>query len=355
MMAANRCAGARMPVRSIFDGPAASLFQPPWNGLCVAWVLLCLWSASSTTAAQGLNLGAASEERPIAISATSGIEWQQDAQVYIARGNAVAKRGTTEVYADTLTAHYRPSKTAGGETEIYRLNADGHVTIKGETQTVVGDQAVWDVDQQMGIVTGKALKLTTPTDVVTARDSLEWYDQKQVAVARGDAVEVRENVKRVRADVLTAHMTKDKAKPAQTKPGVRPAKLASSTPTTQPGATQGVADASDESSRISRIDAQGNVIVSTATDIGRGDYGVYNADTGLVTLLGNVTITRGDNAIRGQYAVVDLNNNVSRMLPAAGKPGSPASRVEGLFVRQDQSGAPGGHSPNATPGSGQKP
>ena len=107
-----------------------------------------------------MNLGAASEDRPIAISATSGIEWQQDAQVYIARGNATAKRGTTEVYADTLTAHYRPSKAAGGETEIYRLNADGHVTIKGETQTVVGDQAVWDVDQQMGFVSaGFALSL----------------------------------------------------------------------------------------------------------------------------------------------------------------------------------------------------
>ncbi|MBV8132415.1 MAG: hypothetical protein JO282_07900 [Alphaproteobacteria bacterium] len=352
-MAADRC--ARMLTRSIFDGPPTSPFQPRWNGTCPALVLLYLSFAGAPAAAQGLNLGAASEDRPIAISATSGIEWQQDAQVYIARGNAVAKRGTTEVYADTLTAHYRPSKAASGETEIYRLNADGHVTIKGETQTVVGDQAVWDVDQQIGIVTGKALKLTTPTDVVTARDSLEWYDQKQVAVARGDAVEVRDNVKRVRADVLTAHMTKDKAKSAETKPGVRPAKSVSSTPTTKSGATAGAPGGSDESSRISRIDAQGNVIVSTPTDIGRGDYGVYNADTGLATLLGNVTLTRGDNAIRGQYAVVDLNNNVSRMLPTVGKPGAPASRVEGLFVRQDQSGAPSGLSPNGIPGTGQKP
>ena len=354
-MPANHFADGRILARPIFGGPPTFPFQPRWSGICFAWLLLCLWSAGPPTAAQGLNLGAASEDRPIAISATSGIEWQQDAQVYIARGNATAKRGTTEVDADKLTARYRPSKAAGGETEIYRLNADGHVTIKSETQTVVGDQAVWDVDQQMGIVTGKALKLTTTTDVVTARDSLEWYDQKQVAVARGDAVAVRENAKRVRADVLTAHMTKDKAKPAETKPGIRTAKPAPSTPTTKPGATAGLPGGGDESSRISRIDAQGNVIVSTATDIGRGDYGVYNADTGLVTLLGNVTVTRGDNAIRGQYAVVDLNNNVSRMMPTVGKPGSPASRVEGLFVRQDQSGVPGGHSPTATPGSGQKP
>src|SRR6201998_558441 len=335
-MTDNHPVDSRLLVRRIFG----CLLGPPlltrWNGIWLPSLLLYLWCTWPPAAAQGLNLGGASDDRPIAISATSGIEWQQDAQVYIARGNATAKRGTTEVDADTLTAHYRPSKAAGSDTEIYRLNADGRVTIKGETQTVVGDQAVWDVDQQMGIVTGKALKLTTPTDVVTARDSLEWYDQKQVAVARGDAVAVRENVKRVRADVLTAHMTKDKARPAETKPGARLAKPAPSNPTAKPGGAAGLAGAGEESSRISRIDAQGNVLVSTATDIGRGDYGVYNADTGLVTLLGNVTITRGDNAIRGQYAVVHMNNNVSRMMPTAGKPGSPGSRVEGVFIRQDR-------------------
>jgi lipopolysaccharide export system protein LptA len=316
-------------------------------GLCVEVVLVCLCSGTFPLAAQGLGLGAVSEDRPIAISATSGIEWQQDARVYIARGSAVAKRGTTEVSADTLTAHYRPSNGAGGDTEIYRLNADGHVTIKGETQTVVGDQAVWDVDQQMGIVTGKTMKLTTTTDLVTARDSLEWYDQKQLAVARGDAVAIKENVKRIRADVLTAHMTKNKSSPAATALGAPQAKSAAA----KPGAGAGPGSANDESSRISRVDALGNVLVSTATDIARGDYGVYNADSGIVTLLGNVTITRGDNAIRGQYAVVDLNNNVSRMMPAVGKPGSPGPRVEGLFIRQDQSAAPAGHGPNGPAGS----
>src|SRR5215831_17008656 len=185
---------------------------------CVACAVVSFGSAD--TSAQGLSLGNVSEARPIEISADGGIEWHQDAQVYIARGNAMAKRGTTEVHADALTAHYRPNKGSGGETEIYRLNADGHVTIKGERQTVVGDHAVYDVDQQIGVVTGKDLKMTTATDMVTARDSLEWYDQKQIAVARGDAVAVRE-VKRIRADVLTAHMTKEKTSP----PAGRPEKV----------------------------------------------------------------------------------------------------------------------------------
>ena len=306
--------------------------------------LVCCVSSVPLSAAQGLSLGGVSEDRPVEVSADSGIEWQQDAQLYIARGNAIAKRGTTEVHADTLTAHYRPSKGAGGETEVYRLDADGHVMIKGPTQTVVGDQAVYDVDQQIGIVTGKTLKLTTPSDVVTARDSFEWYDAKQISVARGDAIAVRDT-KRLRADVLTAHMTKEKPKPGENQPEAKTSKAVPATANAKTGAKAGPLGDGDEGSRISRIDAQGNVLVSTPTDVGRGDYGVYNADTGIVTLLGNVTITRGPNAIKGEYAVVDLNNNVSRMMPGPSAPGTPASRVEGLFVRQDQ-GASSGRATN---------
>ena len=310
----------------------------------LALALVCCVSTVPPSSAQGLSLGGVSEDRPVEVSADSGIEWQQDAQLYIARGNAIAKRGTTEVHADTLTAHYRPSKGAGGETEVYRLDADGHVMIKGPTQTVVGDQAVYDVDQQIGIVTGKTLMLTTPSDVVTARDSFEWYDAKQISVARGDAIAVRDT-KRLRADVLTAHMTKEKPKPGENQPEAKTSKAVPATTNAKTSAKAGPLGDGDEGSRISRIDAQGNVLVSTPTDVGRGDYGVYNADTGIVTLLGNVTITRGPNAIKGEYAVVDLNNNVSRMMPGPSAPGTPASRVEGLFVRQDQ-GASSGRATN---------
>src|SRR5205085_1789265 len=71
------------------------------------------------------------------------------------------------------------------------------------------------------VVTGETLKLTTATDLVTARDSLEWYDQKQIAVARGNAVAVR-NGKTIKADILTAYMVK--TKPPDGKTPVRAAK-----------------------------------------------------------------------------------------------------------------------------------
>jgi lipopolysaccharide export system protein LptA len=294
--------------------PGPARHRPTAGWLSAGWLAAALLALPLAARAQGLTLGAASDRQPITISAASGIEWQQDQKLYIARGHATATRGTTRIEADTLTARYRQAKDGS---EIYRVDADGHVVITGPTQTITGDHAVYDADQGVAVVTGRHLRLTTATDVVTARDSLEWYQQKQIAVARGDALVVR-GEKRIRADVLTAYMTRDNGTP---RTGAR-------------RATPAADELGAGGSHIARIDAQGNVIVSTATDVARGDYGVYDARTGIVTLLGHVTITRGRDVIRGQYAVVDLNRNVSRIMSMPGRRGGKARRVEGLFVRQ---------------------
>jgi lipopolysaccharide export system protein LptA len=314
--------------------------------------------------AQLLNPSA--ENLPLQVQADSGIEWQQDAKAYIARGNAVATRGPTQVHADTLIARYREVKgggnsgNAGGNTEIYRVEADGNVTMTREGQTIVGDRAVYDLDQALMVVTGKALKLTTAVDLVTARDSLEWYDQKQIAVARGNAVAIR-NGKTIKADILTAYMVK--TKPADGKAAAHAGKAPppqSGKPSPTPAAVLPGSSAAD--SKISRVDAQGHVVVTNALDTGRGDYGVYNADSGICTLVDNVVIARGKDVIKGQYGVMDLNKNVSRMLPAAAAPNvassGPPQRVQGLFIRDDEargSGAGGALGRKASSGGDKKP
>ena len=117
----------------------------------------------------------------------------------------------------------------------------------------------------------------------------------------------------------------------------------------KPGAAAERPAASSEDSKISRIDAQGHVVVIGATDIGRGDYAVYNATTGICTLLGNVVITRGKDVITGQYAVMDMNRNISRILPASTLPGSTQERVQGVFAKQDLPGQGPAAAPPAPP------
>lgn len=271
--------------------------------------------------------------KPISIEAEQGVEWQQSNHVYIARGHVKVTRGDDTLYCDTLYAYYRPTAGqakpasaapvpaphgksagaapfAGGSTEIYRIEAEGNVRFTTPTETAYGDHAVYDVDQALLVLTGKNLRLVTPSDTVTARDSLEWYDRKQMGVARGDAVAVRDG-KRIRGDVLTALLEKTDNQPAH----------------------------------VSRIDANGNVVVISSGEIARGDAGVYNVDTGIATLSGHVTLTRGQNELRGQYAVVDLNRNVGRLLSAPPSArltaGHPPRRVEGLIVPQTKPGAAG--------------
>jgi lipopolysaccharide export system protein LptA len=300
------------------------------------------------------------DSQPIEIRADNGIEWQQDTKTYIARGHAVAIRGPTEVHADTLIAHYRDAKggNAGGNTEIYRLDAEGNVVIHKEGETITGDRAVYDVDQAVAVVTGNNLKMTTATDTITARDRFDWYDQKQIGVARGDAVAIR-NGKTIRADVLTGYMTKTTASPAKPgekpKPGATPAAAKPGAPkpgTAKPGEKGAPGD---EESKLSRVDAQGHVVVTNGSDVGQSDYGVYNAQTGIVTLIGNAVITRDKDVIRGQYAVMDLNTNVSRMMPSSAAEPGKHQQVRGLFVRRDPATgqpatiiAPSGTAPSAS-------
>lgn len=199
-----------------------------------------------------------------------------------------------------------------------------------ETQTVYGDHAIYDVDRATLVVTGQHLKLETQRDTVTARNSLEWYDDKQIAVARGDAVENREG-KRLAGDVLLGEVEKD----------------------------------ASGSSHIARIDARGNVLVSSLDQIARGDAGVYNLDTGIATLTGRVSITRGENEMTGRYGVVDLNKNISRLLasppdksidklgdllsPEKPESGSP-QRVHGELKRRPSSPDEPGAKPSGPPG-----
>lgn len=285
---------------------------------------------------------AAADNLPVHIQADSGIEWDQNAHVYIARGNAVASRGPNEVHADTLVAHYRDVKNggnAGDKTEIYRLDAEGRVVLRRNDDTVVGDHGVYDVDQAVAVITGKGLKLTTPTDVVTARDSLEWYDQKDIAVARGDAVATRGG-RTVKADVLTAYL--HKTPPAGSKAAVPAARPAVARGKGAPSLASARDPGDAGAAKISRVDAQGHVVISNPVEAGRGDFGVYNEDTGIATLIGDVVIERGKDVITGQRGVMDLNRNVSRMLPG-GAPGH--SRVQGLFVRDEQHGGASGPAP----------
>lgn len=275
----------------------------------------------------GLGLGGGNDDKPLEVLADQGIEWHQNDNTYVARGNARAIKGDTTVYGDTLTAHYR--KAPSGATEVWRVEANGNVRITTPTDTAFGDRAVYTIDNGVLVMTGKNLRLNTPREKITARDSLEYWEQKDLAVARGDAVVVTDG-RRIRSDVITAQFKNAEqraATPASTKqaparPGAKPA----ARPTQKP-APQG-ANTRDES-RLHRLDAFGNVVITTPEEVARGNRAVYMAETGIANLIGSVKITRGQNQLNGEAAEVNLRTGVSRIVSTKQGTGGP---VRALIV-----------------------
>lgn len=85
---------------------------------------------------------------------------------------------------------------------------------------------------------------------------------------------------------------------------------------------------------IKRLDAQDNVRLITPTETASGRYGVYDVTQKTITLVGGVTLTRGESVLHGQRLTMDLDSGRSK-LDGAGTPaaaGTPGGRVSGRFV-----------------------
>ncbi|HVE20754.1 MAG TPA: LptA/OstA family protein [Acidocella sp.] len=313
-----------------------------FGGLALATLLL------RPAQAQTLDLSGSQQSGPplpIQINASQSIQWNQQAQTVTATGNAKAVRGNVTVTADELIAHYRKkaappgakpvpaptpsSSTAGGTNngdpldqggnELYELDAVGDVHIYTATDNAWGDHAVYSLDNAVLVLTGQHLKLTTQHDVITAKDALEYYAQKRMAVARGDALIVADTGRSIAADTLIGYLAPPAAANAP-RPASRPDQNA---------------DPLDQAGQLQKVDAIGHVVVRTTTDTATGDRGVYLPPTGLARLGGDVHVIHGPNQLTGNDALVNMKTGVATLLAA------PGGQVAGTIVPNAAPPAPG--------------
>ena len=91
---------------------------------------------------------------------------------------------------------------------------------------------------------------------------------------------------------------------------------------------------------ISRIDASGGVILRSPSETAHSQYAIYDTGRRLITLLGGVTLIRGENRLSGGRLVLDLDSG--RAVMDGGGPPSPdvppgtdvppTGRVTGTFT-----------------------
>jgi lipopolysaccharide export system protein LptA len=92
--------------------------------------------------------------------------------------------------------------------------------------------------------------------------------------------------------------------------------------------------------QIRRLDAAGGVVVHSPTETAKGEFGIYDLDRKLITLIGNVQLNRDQNQVNGSRLVIDLDSG--RAVIDGGPPGVNQSggRVTGHFtVPQKKNGS----------------
>ncbi len=239
-------------------------------------------------------------QTPIEITATKAVEWQRNSQQYIARDNVIVTQGSTSIRTDLLIADYREG--AQSSTEIWQMTADGNVIISDDKNTAYGDKGVYDVSTGVATLTGQNLKLVSPDQTITARDSMQYFSNEKKAIANGNAKVVRTK-DTLTADRLIAFFKQDDS-------------AAKNEPTGLGG-----------SGNLDRLEAHGRVVIKTPAETLYGDKAIYKADTNTAELIGNVRVERDKNVLEGGRAEVNLTTSVSKMFAAK----TDGGRVRGVF------------------------
>lgn len=260
--------------------------------------LLISVTALNTLSAEAQNTPFFGEgnKAPVEISAGKTLEWNQKDKQYIADGDVEAKQGDVTILAEKLIADYRDDDK-GGNVEIWQLTADQNVTIKNIDSTATGDKAIYNVDTGVATLTGKNLRLTTPDQIITAQERMEYDTLNGKAKAVGNA-QITRGSDTLNASTIAANFTKNKN-------GKQALKTATAT---------------------------GHVIIQTPDETLTGDSGIYNATNNTAEVKGNVKIIRGPNTLEGDRAEINLTTNVSKIFGSADK----NKRVKGVFFPSSQ-------------------
>lgn len=233
--------------------------------------------AQDEASGSGFDFGGS---QPIEISADNGIEWNREAQTYTASGSAVAVQGSTELHADQLIATY-----SSGGNQIDHVTAEGAVRIMSPSQTAYGDRAEYDQAKRLLVMTGAGLKIVSAEQTVTARDALEYWQDQDALVAKGDVVILKSDGTKIDGDQVTSYFRKN----------------------------------ADGKREAFQVKAEGNVRIDTGKEVATCQRAVYDPATRIAVLTGNVVLTQNKNVFRGARAEIDMAKGISRLLPAEGQ------------------------------------
>ena len=245
----------------------------------LSFVLICL-SFTFIDSQQLTNLD--NNENPIEIFADEGIEWHKNKNKYVALGNAKAVSGTLSLESDLIEAFYKEKDSS--EMNITEVRAKKNVIVKDNKMRITGgDYAEYKIFKDYFLIKGDKITLTSEANILKSNEKLEYWRSKNIAIATGKAEAKKDNEFIVLADKLVWYLQETKKK-----------------------------------TTVKKLLGFNNVSIKTNNEVAFSDKAIYNNETEICKLFGNVKLQRGESFLIGEYAEVDLKKGISKLLPAPG-------------------------------------
>ena len=244
-------------------------------------VILILFLFKFTSSQQLSNINS---DDPIEIFADEGIEWHKNKNKYVAIGNAKAVSGTLSLSSEKIEAFYNEKENAG--MDIKEVRAKKNVVVEDKKMKIVGgDYAEYNTKKDYFLIKGKKITLTSEANILKSKEKLEYWRSKNIAIATGSAEAKKNSQKKedeftVLADKLVWYLKETEKK-----------------------------------TTVKKMLGFENVSIITNNEVAFSDKAIYNNETEICKLFGNVKLQRGESFLLGEYAEVDLKSGISKLLP----------------------------------------
>jgi lipopolysaccharide export system protein LptA len=235
---------------------------------------------------------------PVEIYAEQGIEWHKNDNKYLAIGNAIAKSGKMSVNSDRIEAFYEESDNSGMDIKL--VKAHRNVVVTDENLKIVGGKlAEYNLRKDYFSIFGKNLILTSQENKLESNNKMEYWRTKGVAIASGKAKAQKGNEFKIKAEKLVWYLNEN-----------------------------------DKKIDVKKIFGFENVSIYSNNEVAFSDKALYNKESGICKLFGNVKLQKGDSFLTGDYAEVDLNKGISKLLPAPNFDKLNENRVRALIDKK---------------------
>ncbi len=243
-------------------------------------IILIFFSLKISESQQLTNFD--NSDGPIEIFADDGIEWHKNKSKYVALGNAKALSGSLSLESDKIEAFYKENDSSN--MNITEVRAKKNVVVQDKKMKITGgDYAEYKILKDYFFINGKNIILTSEKNILKSNKKLEYWRSKNIAIATGKAEAQKNNEFVVLADKLVWYLQEKNQK-----------------------------------TTVKKLLGFNNVSIKTNNEVAFSDKAIYNNDTEICKLFGNVKLQRGESFLIGEYAEVDLRSGISKLLPAPG-------------------------------------